>query len=387
MSDWQKAVEMFLDEWRGGRSATGALLCGSRATGCASEDSDVDLLILLPEQTPWREQGTRVVDGVTIEYAAQTPGSVEADMRQEFRLRFQVAATKICTGKVLFDRTGELGKLARQARAWIRKPYPRPGRRAVTAKVQQLCEQLEQLEACADSDAPAIPATYFDLLAELLDLYAQVTGLGRDAGFHTYQVLTDPSARQQYLRPDWPDADVARLTADAICETDRARMPQRARELTGTIIAAVLRRTQRARPAPSGKLELQKWVIWARAEKVARAARGRSPDVPFLYFQMLRRLFRAYAEFLGCPVAAGRQLHAYLTDARADRRHGLPSFPDAAFAKAYAPAMCETDTARMGERAEALARHVLDAMGGFRADGWRVRLPLRPGRQSLRSEQ
>lgn len=76
MERWEEALDKFLSEWRRRDYVVGALVCGSYVTGSPTARSDIDVHIILAEESDWRERGNRYVDGCLIEYFANPPRQI-----------------------------------------------------------------------------------------------------------------------------------------------------------------------------------------------------------------------------------------------------------------------------------------------------------------------
>jgi hypothetical protein len=119
MAEWEAALAKWLEPWRTRPEVTGALVCGSYVTGDPSPRSDIDVHVVLKPATKWRERGNDVVDGFLIEYFANPPKSIRGYFRQNYAANDHMDATMFVTGRILFDRSGAVAKLKREASAWI----------------------------------------------------------------------------------------------------------------------------------------------------------------------------------------------------------------------------------------------------------------------------
>src|SRR5688500_2659177 len=146
MIEWEAAFEKFLARWRRRKEVTGALVCGSFVTGFATAHSDVDVHILLRPSTKWRERGNEIVDGVLMEYFANPPGRVRKYFAEDHGNNSHMCATQFATGRVVFDDTGVVAKLQREAKRWINKPFKRPGRVEKLRAKYGLWDQLDTFQ-------------------------------------------------------------------------------------------------------------------------------------------------------------------------------------------------------------------------------------------------
>jgi DNA modification methylase len=110
MEKWEIATEKFLKKWKNKKEVVGAVLCGSYITGNPSKHSDLDIQILLDKQIIWRERGNKYVDGFLIEYFANPlPQNLEY-YQSDYQRRKKAHIHMFLTGKILFDKNGDVKK-------------------------------------------------------------------------------------------------------------------------------------------------------------------------------------------------------------------------------------------------------------------------------------
>jgi hypothetical protein len=127
---------------------------------------------------------------------------------------------------------------------------------------------------------------------------------------------------------------------------------------------------------PAWKTELDKYALWDMADNLRDAAERQAPDVPFLYHVSLQRLFQVYARHAGWAMPGVEKLHGCLTSARVRAKYLQPECPARDLAAAFAAALAIADPAQMPARYEELTRMVLETLGGFDLNGWKLRSPV-----------
>lgn len=133
------------------------------------------------------------------------------------------------------------------------------------------------------------------------------------------------------------------------------------------------------RPLPAvarSWVELTKYGLHDRLDDLEDAALRGAPDVPFLYDLLVAAAAEAEARFARQPVAGAAKLYRLVTSARVRRKYRAPAPADARHGRLLVAALRERDPRRMPDRARALVGHLLERMGGFRLDGWRLRSGL-----------
>ena len=73
MEPWERALTVFLEEWKNREDVIGAIVCGSYVTGNPSLHSDIDVHIILSDKVNWRTRGNVVVNNYLIEYFVNPP--------------------------------------------------------------------------------------------------------------------------------------------------------------------------------------------------------------------------------------------------------------------------------------------------------------------------
>jgi hypothetical protein len=122
--------------------------------------------------------------------------------------------------------------------------------------------------------------------------------------------------------------------------------------------------------------ELSKYALYDRLDDLEDAALRGAPDVPFLYHLLVAAAAECHARLAREPAAGPAKLYGMLTSARVRRKYRAAPPADARLARLLVAALRERDPARMPDRARALVGHLLERMGGFSLDGWRLRTKL-----------
>lgn len=116
MSNWEIALEKFLDKYKNEDYFLGAILTGSYATGNYDDNSDIDVFIVTKDTTGWRERGNVLIDGYLIEYFINPIKKVLQEFDEGFKNN-HIASTLIFVGsKILYDKDGTVEKLVKRAK-------------------------------------------------------------------------------------------------------------------------------------------------------------------------------------------------------------------------------------------------------------------------------
>ncbi len=129
-------------------TATGALLAGSVAAGTASNDSDIDIIVV--DRTPFEAYHYTcfIVEGRTFEVTFFSSASYTRALEKESYKRNRVYSNMLNKGKLLFDKEGHIKEMQRLAAIYT-KVYHRPSISLVLNYLRKLHGM--RLKACRPS--------------------------------------------------------------------------------------------------------------------------------------------------------------------------------------------------------------------------------------------
>ncbi len=117
------------------------------------------------------------------------------------------------------------------------------------------------------------------------------------------------------------------------------------------------------------RIELAKYILWDALDSLKDAEERGDPSYAYLYHLTLREALESYARFLGTEIPPASKVYRLFSDEAFRKAYLFPDFPDNEFVSLFLRAMRNVRT----ENAEALVSHVLERMGGFSIDGWKLR--------------
>ena len=117
------------------------------------------------------------------------------------------------------------------------------------------------------------------------------------------------------------------------------------------------------------RIELTKYFLWDVLDSLKDAEERGDPGYAYLYHLALRRALESYARFLRTEIPPADKVYRLFSDEAFRKAYLFPDFPDERFVELFLGAVQEVRT----ENVEALINHVLDKMGGFSIDGWKLR--------------
>jgi len=118
-------------------------------------------------------------------------------------------------------------------------------------------------------------------------------------------------------------------------------------------------------------VQLAKYSLWDALDNLKDLQGGKSPAADLLYYLQIERLLTSYARFLRVAVPSPAKLGRFLADKEFRRKYKLEPLPDPHFARKMESCLKKPSFKRL----ERLTKYVLERMGGFEIDGWRLRTP------------
>ena len=124
MEKYQMAVSDFIAKmnYLGNNHVLGIIVYGSYTTGYNNKNSDIDMHIIKDDSDERLYRGVSNVDGFKIEYFEKPISDIYLSIENDFETNENAYLTIIGHGKILFDRTGDIGKLQR----YILEKYSQP---------------------------------------------------------------------------------------------------------------------------------------------------------------------------------------------------------------------------------------------------------------------
>ncbi|WP_456274481.1 nucleotidyltransferase domain-containing protein [Bacillus sp. AK031] len=123
-------------------------------------------------------------------------------------------------------------------------------------------------------------------------------------------------------------------------------------------------------------VEFIKYSIWDSLDNLKDLHENNREDFCFVYHNSLKALFDQYCQFLGIEAIPYYQIGSYLKEPVYLQKYLKPPFPDEEFALAFIQSVDASEKDDMVQNFAKLCHHVLNRMGGFSIDGWKMRSPI-----------
>lgn len=213
---YEIALRKFLDNWPDKDKISGVLVCGSFVTGGASKHSDVDVQIILDNKVKWRERGNKVVDGFLIEYFANPAYRCEGYFKDDYSRNRTVTAHMFSTGKMLFDKTGDLSKLVKIANKFLKKSFSKQKSALVELNKYHLWDELDNLGETLEKNPNGFYFVYYSGLRDIYEIYSKYCKMNVAQIHKIERFLTEKRDKEKYLIEDFLDKKFVSLFSKAL---------------------------------------------------------------------------------------------------------------------------------------------------------------------------
>lgn len=236
MEKWEIAVEKFLKKWQNKKEVVGAVVCGSYITGNPSKHSDIDIHILLDKQIIWRERGNEYIDGFLIEYFANPLSQNLKYFEDDYSSRRKMNLHMFKTGRIIFDKNGDVKKLIETAKKWDKKEYKKLPQVSKEISKYFLWDMNDNLEEVFEANGEEFYLVYYVQLEKLFDSYAAYLCYDNIAVYKIKRFLTNNKDKIKYYVKEFPDLVFLKLYVNAITLNDKNKMMKEYQKLTKYVL-------------------------------------------------------------------------------------------------------------------------------------------------------
>jgi predicted nucleotidyltransferase len=237
MKDWEIALNVFLESWKNKKEVIGIVVCGSYVTGKPTKFSDIDVHIVMESQINWRERGNKIVNGFLIEYFANPLKKITDYLNDDIRVRRKVNAHMLATGKILLDKTGDMKKLKRDARKFLKKNFKSMPKTQIESAKYRLWDICENLKEIYDHKQDDFEFVYFASLQTLFQTYAEFVKFESVSPHKILRFLLNDSDKVKYCVSHFSDKKFVKLFVRALKLQKRTEMCSAYTELTDYVLA------------------------------------------------------------------------------------------------------------------------------------------------------
>jgi predicted nucleotidyltransferase len=236
MKNWEKATNKFLEKWKDKDYVIGAIACGSYVTGRPTQHSDIDLRIIMSNDVDWRERGNEIVDGFLIEYFANPIKQELKYMEGDFQKRRKIDVHMYLTGKILFDKTGDVAKLLQEAKKWGKKKFPKAKEFQKQIARYSLWDMQDNLEEVYERGKNDFYYVYYNFLENILWNYCSYLGYAEIPAYKARRFLTEKKDMEKYHLEEFPDKKFVKMFINAINLKEKEEMLKQYQNLSEYVL-------------------------------------------------------------------------------------------------------------------------------------------------------
>lgn len=235
MEKWEIALQTFLKKWQNKKEVVGALVCGSYITGNPSRHSDIDIQIILDSKTSWRERGDEIIDGVLVSYFANPARTHRYYSEEDYKSRRIINAHMFCTGKILFDKTGELKQIIKDSKKYLAKKYPKQNKFQIESAKHAMWDTRDNLEEVFESGSEDFFFVFYNNLNEVFETYAKFLQFTSIPANKLKRFLVNERDKKKYHVANFPDQDFVKMLIRAFNMKDKTKMMKEYHALTNHV--------------------------------------------------------------------------------------------------------------------------------------------------------
>lgn len=224
LEKWEIALQKFLKNWENKKEVVGALVCGSYVTGNPSKHSDIDLQIILDSKTTWRERGDRIVDGILISYFANPVYKHKFYNEEDYKTRRIVNAHMFSTGRVLFDKTGDLKQIIKESKKYLTKKYSKQKKFQIELAKYNLWDTRDNLEEVFESGSEDFFFVFYNNLNEVFETYAKFLQFTFVPVHKLRRFLVNEKDKKKYHVSNFPDQKFVKMFVSLLNIQDKSKM-------------------------------------------------------------------------------------------------------------------------------------------------------------------
>ncbi len=208
---WKLALKEFLKQYEEDDDIVGAILYGSYASNRQTEDSDIDVYLILRNGANYQERGNVDSNSYLIEYFIKPSRIIKDQMEEKFRENKLTLARIFSYGKIIYDLDGSVKELQDLALDYIDRPLNNIKAERLDMNNYHLWDHLDELKVCLKENNPEFNIIYYSLLGEVYDAYSEYLSIPKLPKTKVYKILTDEDFRRKYHVFKLPENEFIKL--------------------------------------------------------------------------------------------------------------------------------------------------------------------------------
>ena len=206
---------LFLEDYKNKQDVIGVLACGSYVTGNPNKHSDLDVHLVLKDGAGYRERGNCVIDGLLIEYFANTKKQILTYFKNDYSTISPMSQTQFATGYIIKDDYGVVKELKEQAKCQLNKNFEDLDTTPNKLSLYAIWDSLDDLQSIFEENRPDFDFIYYNKLDKLLSLYLKTKKIPYNCK-SIIGHLTSEIVRNKYLLEEIKDEKLVNKIKDCI---------------------------------------------------------------------------------------------------------------------------------------------------------------------------
>lgn len=234
--EWESKLDRLLNELKFKEDIIGVLVCGSYVTGNPTSHSDLDVHLVLNDKVKYRQRGNRRIDDLLIEYFANPPSQIRSYFKEDYNNLTTMSLVQFITGKIIYDETGIVDKLKKEAQKYIDKDFIDVDVNIGELDKYSLWDMLDDLQDMFEYGREDFDFVYYIYLDKLISKYMRYIKYP----YNKKAILgniSSPIVRKKYLLKNLPDKKISSLIEKCIITTDKKERIIYYEELTEKILS------------------------------------------------------------------------------------------------------------------------------------------------------
>ncbi len=214
----QKKFDKFFESFEHKNDVVGILVCGSFVTGHPNKHSDLDVHLILNDTCQYRERGNRIVDGLLIEYFANTKRQILSYFEEDYNKVRPMSQTQFATGTILLDTDKTVLSLKNEAKTQLNKRFEGVDTDISPLTLYSIWDCVDDLQSLLEEKRQDFEFVFYNNLNSLLSIYFK----HKKIPYNKKTILghiTSKITREKYLLEEIKDKDL--VDQITICITNK----------------------------------------------------------------------------------------------------------------------------------------------------------------------
>lgn len=217
----KEALQKFILHWKQQQYVRGILLSGSYAVGIQNDHSDIDIRLILDDNTTTSFKGLETIDGFCFSYIGRSKAVTLKKFNRQFFSKVKMEARIYNIGEILYDPFNDVAEIIEVAKTYVETPLVKKevSENDVQLYMYSLHKKYEYL-INTSADDPFYDYNYIMYLKNALNYYADVLNIEMifDNDSKLNRFLADEKYLSAYGHSKFPDQNFITIWTRALKE-------------------------------------------------------------------------------------------------------------------------------------------------------------------------